>query len=429
MYFYRNPFLLVLLAFFAIVGCEKEPGLIGSEIQPPGSQPDVTILDSFQLEASYVLEDSVLSSRTIASTAGVIYQPAFGASTAGFGVHLRLPVNNVEFDPSAQVDSAFLYLVYYGDGYYGDPTQSVTLDVHELLTPIDNDSSYYTETILDFDPTVIGSFSGKPNPSDTSMTIDGAAAPAHVRIPIDLAWAQKIFDASGEPELEDNEQFLEFIRGIYVRGTSGQALLYFDLLNTFSNLVIHYTVNDTVPSTFSLQLNNECQRVNTFQHDYSGTLIDPNNPPASASEAYTHGMGGVRSTFFIPELDSMMGADLAINSAELLLHVSPNFVSPYPMPSQLFLVVLDSANNNVNLIDQLESSTLIGGTLNETERYYRFNIPRHISAVINNQIENRRLALLPSGRAIFGNSVVLAGGAFPDPEYRPSLKLVVTQPK
>jgi hypothetical protein len=261
------------------------------------------------------------------------------------------------------------------------------------------------------------------------MTIDGAVAPAHIRIPINLNWAQKIFDASGQTELENNENFLEFIKGIYVKGTAGQALIYFDLLNSFSNLVIHYTVNDTVASTFSLQLNNECQRVNVFEHDYSGTLIQPESAPESAVEVYSQGLGGVRSTFLIPGLDSLRGSDIAINSAELILRVSPNFVSPYPLPEQLFLVVLDSLNDNVNIIDQLESSSLIGGGYNATDRQYRFNIPRHVSAVINNEIENRRLAVLPSGRAIFGNSVVLAGGAFPDPAYRPSLKLVITQPK
>jgi len=426
---FKTPLFRIFSLLVFAYACEKEPGLIGSDIQPPGAQPEVTILDSFRVDASYLPEDSVLSSRTIASTAGVVYQPAFGWTYGAFGAHLRLPVNNVEFDPSAQVDSAFLYLVYYGDGYYGDATQPVDLTVHELETAIDGDSAYFTSTALDYSSESIGVFSGKPNPSDTSMTIDGAVAPAHIRIPINLNWAQKIFDASGQTELENNENFLEFIKGIYVKGTAGQALIYFDLLNSFSNLVIHYTVNDTVASTFSLQLNNECQRVNVFEHDYSGTLIQPESAPESAVEVYSQGLGGVRSTFLIPGLDSLRGSDIAINSAELILRVSPNFVSPYPLPEQLFLVVLDSLNDNVNIIDQLESSSLIGGGYNATDRQYRFNIPRHVSAVINNEIENRRLAVLPSGRAIFGNSVVLAGGAFPDPAYRPSLKLVITQPK
>lgn len=62
----RNKTLFVLLGLVAIfTACEKDAGLIGSDIQPPGSQPGVFSIDTFDIRASYALDDSIPGSKTI----------------------------------------------------------------------------------------------------------------------------------------------------------------------------------------------------------------------------------------------------------------------------------------------------------------------------------------------------------------------------
>jgi len=426
----RNTTLLILLGLLAIfTGCEKDSGLIGSDIQPPGSQPGVLSTDTFDIRASYTLDDSIPGSRTISSVVGEFTDPTFGYSRAEFATQLRLPANNVEFDPSATIDSAFLYLVYYRDGFYGSDGTPVNLEVRELLEYIDPDSTYNTTETFDFGTDILGQVSVTPNPDDTTMSINGAPAPAHVKIPISTNFVQRIFDASGSQDLASNDDFLEFINGIYLTSNGGSSLLYFDLISEFSNLTIYYTTTATDTNRFELLLNNECQRVNHYVHDYSGTMIDLDNPGYDIQESYCRAMGGIKMTFDIPGLDSLRGRDLGINNAELTVHVSPNFSPIYDVPESMFIVLLDSAGNNLGLIDQTEPSGFIGGDYDEDNNLYRFNIPRHIHRVLNEDEENLTFALVANIRSISGNGVVLAGGSFPDPAYRMKLRITYTQPE
>lgn len=253
----RNTTLLILLGLLAIfTGCEKDSGLIGSDIQPPGSQPGVLSTDTFDIRASYTLDDSIPGSRTISSVVGEFTDPTFGYSRAEFATQLRLPANNVEFDPSATVDSAFLYLVYYRDGFYGSDGTPVNLEVRELLEFIDPDSTYNTTETFDFGTDILGQVSVTPNPDDTTMSINGAPAPAHVKIPISTNFVQRIFDASGSQDLASNDDFLQFINGIYLTSNGGSSLLYFDLISEFSNLTIYYTTTATDTNRFELLFNN-----------------------------------------------------------------------------------------------------------------------------------------------------------------------------
>lgn len=169
--------------------------------------------------------------------------------------------------------------------------------------------------------------------------------------------------------------------------------------------------------------------MNHYVHDYSGTMIDLDNPGYDIQESYCRAMGGIKMTFDIPGLDSLRGRDLGINNAELTVHVSPNFSPIYDVPESMFIVLLDSAGNNLGLIDQTEPSGFIGGDYDEDNNLYRFNIPRHIHRVLNEDEENLTFALVANIRSISGNGVVLAGGSFPDPAYRMKLRITYTQPE
>lgn len=419
---------LIAISSLFLFSCEKDLGLIGSDIQPPGEKHDVIVVDTFPVTAYIRLEDSTRTDRTFSSLAGLMRDPAFGTSKSTFFVQLRLPANNIEFGTNPVVDSVYLYLTYRAEGIYGANDRPITLQVYEMDESLYLDSTYYSRTYTRSKPELLGSLTFEPNLED-SVLVDGEPAPSLIRIPIAYSFAERLFAESGTDNLANNDNFLQYMKGFEVRCSEGNVILSFDMINPFTHLGIYYHTDEEDSLKFQLLINEFSQRYNYFFHSYEGTEISARPLPDTKMERlYVQGMGGVKTIVELPFLDSLIGKPMAINKAELRVKVAQDIQTPFDYPVKLILVVQDSLNRNNFLIDQLaEGSEFVGGNYDEANGEYVFNLARHVQSVLLGRFENFQLGIICANLPINPARVVLKGNGPALGDDRIRFRLIYTE--
>jgi len=428
-------FLAVLVVLFA--SCKKESD-IGIDIQPEEDIIGLYSTDTTTLLTYTVREDSIRTDETPTVVIGKYNDEIFGTSTCGVFSQFSIPNNlsNINFHSNgpAVLDSAVLMLSYKID-YYGDTTVPQKFDVYQMTQMINKDSLYYSNRPKSFYPSPVGSLTFNPKPR-TGVIVNNDTVAAHVRIPIDMNWAQQIFAQSGGTNLANNTAWLAFMNGLYISpGTTGGGLLYFNMLDSLTGLRLYY--HDTTARTFTFVVNTGTAFYSYYQHDFttalSGNVQQQLDMPGVSTWTtnYVQSNSGVKTKITFPFLDNYknLGYPIAINKAELVIEGEPGSSSDFPLNTRMFLTSIDSVGKEHLLIDMFESSTYYGGSLNTVTNQYRINIARYIQGVVSGEEENNGLYL----KEIFGTengrrSVIGSGSAGPtDTPPRMYLRLVYTR--
>ncbi len=409
---------LLVLAF----SCKKDPVEVGLGIQPEEDMIGVFYSDTTTILAYSKANDSVRTDETILSLAGSYFDPVFGTSTAGFYTQFLLSSNEADFGFSPELDSLVISLAYAG--MYGKEGEPVTLRIYEVTEKLEYDSIYYSHSTLDYDPVEVAHFTFVPNTTDSVM-IDSVMYPPHIRLNIseqNPALAEKILNGS-ELELADNENFVEFIKGLYITAEpaiSGGSIVYFNLNSTVSSLDLHYSNINYDSLTYSFELGGECARFNHFNHggylNANPLLQDQLGAPTPEAAMvfgdqtlYLQSLQGININFRLPHLEAWnRNGRVAITRAELVLPLLETS-EQYPEPAKLLLGTYDEDGALVQLVDYNEGTSYFGGTYDSTRAEYRFRITRHLQQVLNGTQENEELVLLVSSRSVQGNRAIIAG--------------------
>ncbi|MDD3875010.1 MAG: DUF4270 domain-containing protein [Bacteroidales bacterium] len=396
----------------------NEPDFIGLDVQPENDKFSVCFEENLDINAYTVREDSVRADKTIQNLLGNYNDPVFGRTSAGFYTHLRLSSNNVDFGPNPVADSIVLSLVY--KGHYG-PLRKINVKVFEILDSFYKDSTYYSNLSLNIGQQW-GSASVIPNSLD-SLYIDGELKAPQLRIKMDDALAQHFFNESGTTNLSDNNAFLGFFKGIFVTTSfvnNEGAILYFDLVNTESQLTLYYKndLNDSLKYNFVI--NEHCSRINIFEHyNYSNAnpvlqqQLNGDSLPGD-SILYVQAMAGTKIKLSFPNLNNFTENDkIVLNKAELIIPVEENDASQatYSIPEKLTLVRIKENGEIDFIIDQFEGESHFKGMYDPDKKQYSFVITRHLQNILSGNIEDYGLYILVSGSAINGSRIVLRGPA------------------
>jgi hypothetical protein len=427
-------FLAVLVVLFA--SCKKESD-IGIDIQPEEDIIGLFTTDTTTLLTYTVREDSIRTDETPTVVLGKYNDVIFGESTCGVYSQLSIPNNlgNITFQSAgfAILDSAVLMLSYKID-YYGDTLTPQKFDVYQMTDMIYKDSIYYSNQTRSCFPGAIGSLTFNPKPR-TEVIVNGDTVPAHVRIPMDLNWAQQIFNQSGGANLASQASWQAYMNGIYISpGAMGGGLLYFNMLDSLTGLRLYYHTA-TSATSFTFVVNSTTAYHSHYQHNYNTADLDIQaqltNPAAGPwTKNYVQSNAGLKTRIEFPFLDNYknLGYPIAINKAELVIEGDPGISSDFPLNTRMFLTSIDSVGKEHLLIDMFESSSYYGGSLNTTTNQYRINIARYIQGVLSGEEENNGLYL----KEIFGTengrrSVIGSGDASATNPPRMYLRLVYTR--
>lgn len=415
----RNKFLLGLIAIisFGLISCE-EPDIIGSDIQPKGDKLNMLFSDTISLVSFSLLDDSVKSDETNGNLLGSYKDPVFGTVKASFYTQIRLSSSNVKFDSLPVVDSIVLSLVY--SGYYGDITIPQNIKVYEITENFYRDSSYYSNHLLNHSSTWLASQTFIPKPKDSVM-VDGVKGKPQLRIHLDKSLGQKLLDQSGTANLENNDNFIKFFKGIYVEALSSMdkgAILYFDLIHPASKLTLYYhNTKDT--TTYSFLINENCARFNSISHlNYSDAFPHLKNQVLNKDSItgqdlfYIQGLAGIKGKIKFPYIKSVVNDGMiAINKAELIIPIydlDPDLATLEP-PARLGLVRLNENGITYFLPDFSFGDAYFGGYYDAVNKQYKFTISRHIQNLISGKEIDYGLQLVADQRQVKANRVVLRG--------------------
>ncbi len=394
-------------AVIFIFSC-TEPNLIGLEVQPPtdGILVELTSVNN-NLKLSTISEDSLRSDEASALLLGhSTNDNIFGNSWATFATQFQLPFNNVDVgnSDSLTIDSVVLALGYTGN--YGEENQNFYITIGEISESIFKDSVYYSNDVVTYS-NLLASLSNIAFNSKDSVLAGGEMRAPHLRLPLDNNLGERILDASGTAVLEDNTQFIEFFKGIYVAATSTDdgSIAYLSPTSSNSKLMIYYHSTNVDSLSLDFSLAGDAARVNLFNEKNMSQLIAGAD---TANNTYVQSMAGYKTVIEVQNLDSIKDVlkNKAVNRVNLEFELDGSDTAEYAPHKRMYLVRVDEDGKDYFLTDYIiEGEEHFGGFLENGK--YTFNITRYFHQLLTNPSFTNKLYLVSSGGAVNANRTIL----------------------
>lgn len=397
--------------------CKKESD-VGVDIQPEEDLIGLYTTDTTSIVAFTVIEDSLRTDETPTVVLGHCEDQYFGTTDCSVYSQFSIPnnLNNIDFLTSAcstgvaVLDSCVLMMAYKFD-FYGDTAiEPQTFSVYQMTERLYKDSFYYSNQNRNYYQTAIGSLTFNPKPR-TGTPAEGDTQAAHIRIPIDLNWANLVFQQSGGANLASPEAWASYMNGLYITptGSTGKSLLYFNMTDTLTGLRFYYHTSCGDTTDFTFVVNSTTPYYSRFTHDYSGAHPDlqsqvlSNDSTTQFPYCFIQSNAGLKTKIKFPNLKNWydnLGYPAAINKAELVIFGDESFASDnFPLNTRMFLTSIDSIKREHLLLDMFESNDYYGGSLNTTTNVYKINIARYVQGVLSGGEPDNGLYL----KEIFGS--------------------------
>lgn len=415
----RATWFSVLFLALIFAACKKPKEVIGDNLVSDAERLGLEITDTLTLKFSTKLEDSLRTDGISTLQVGTYNDGETGLYNVSPSFHLRLSSSAVNFGNvnNIVVDSVRLLLAYNTANILGDSTYNLQLSVKELETDIFPDTAYYTNTqITTLQEELLEdgqNISFKPL-TNTIYNGDSLGTPVLV-LNLKKSFGEKIIAKSGQVELSDNENFVQFIKGLNVKAMAtpnlGEGFVFgINQTGIFTSAFIYY--RDTIlqdTSSFELLINTNSATLGTVDFDLTGSAAgmyianpDPNSPKAWVKS------GGVLKTLLeIPNLKSLNTIPgLVINQAQLELPLElmgEGIETPHP---QMFLSVFNKDSSVIIVPDLLEGESFFGGTLQGDK--YVFRITQYLQEVLKGNLPNMGIQIVARNSGITSNRTVLS---------------------
>ncbi len=396
----------IAISAFFVASCD-DPDDIGLNLQEQDDILNAKLVDTLTIETETVLLNDINTSTVTVLLTGAYDDPYVGDISANTYFQVLLSSENPDFGSNPMCDSIKLFLDYNGY-YYGDTSETQTLEVYKLTEEIQDDSSYTINSTLNVDPTAIGStypgFSVSPTISDSI-----------VEISLNATYGDEIIAAGNTT----NDLFVQSIFGLSVRPTSGDfngAVVGF-FAGGDSKVVLYYH-NDTDTSTFDLSISSSSMRFNNIVADRSSTSLSSLSSEGDAlSTATTSNQGflqagtGLATKIFLPNLQQFRDSvgTVAINRAEIVIYPVDGSVTGEHNEPPLFLTMYKTDNTNLILEDANGDAEVIPNDFHtvygsgiqefnydEDENVYKLRLTQYIQDLILENETNGGMLLVPT---------------------------------
>ena len=337
---------------------------------------------------------------------GSVEDTIFGKSTASIVTQFN---TTTAYVPAANTEIDSLFLALYVTDFIGDEDQDLTLSVFEFNERIFYDSIYYSDYDMEglYDPVPL-----------VQKTITPEAGTAYELLIEDQDFIDKFLAIQTDTNyFYYDSVFKDYFNGFYITAepsSAGGTMARIQLNNALSRLTIKYAndstdVDSTVERDFyyaHFGINEfSSQKINVFEHDYTGTRLEEivNDESVSTPYCYVQGMSGVNTRFSFANLTEWMDQNpIIINNASLVFDVVPEEESGIlddDLPGRMmFGTILEDESYEpiydysvITYNDQSRLASEFGGFLkgesaglfSDTAYTYRFKMSLHFQAMLD----------------------------------------------
>jgi hypothetical protein len=446
---------IAMLLVLAFTSCDSDFNTIGGSLI--GGQ-----FDSIPLYKAGVITYSnkigpVQTNGLPSNLLGVYNEPVYGQQVASVLTQLSLSSNNPQFGTDPVVDSVVFTLPYYStgvetgedgnpvyklDSIYGELPYKLTVSRSNFFLnnfdPEDDfitaqkyysdqgplfesnlvgDPLYTNENFIPSKEEVVYSEFNEQNELDTVRVTPRLRA----NLPIQF-FQENIIDKQGSSELSNNNNFNNFIRGLYFKAepvNDNGNMLLLNFASAEAGITIYYSSevevdSETVMEPRTYKLNFGPNTLNTFSQEIPEGItseIAETNAQTGAKNLFLKGGEGALSVISLfedeAELAELRANNWLINEANLIFSVDqdrvqggssePERIYLYNLKTneQLFDYLIDPSLNAQN---PLTSVTTHSGRLERNESgdgvSYKLRITEHVKNVLNKDSTNVRLGLV-----------------------------------
>lgn len=398
---------LILALLVYVSSCEITDRELGEDLLPPEDSVFLFHDTVFNIHSYVVTGEPFQSSELVTDVTRVLLAGELYDTISGYsrGAAITQFSTNPSFrsGPNLEIDSVVLSL--YIRDYVGDMGQEITFQVHEFTERIYRDSVYYSdyETEGKFDPVPLAELSVLP---ENTSTLDFLIT--------DQDFRDKFLALEDTTIVYNDSIFKDFFKGLYLTAKPSSepgVMARMGLSNSATHLSVKYASDSTdVDTTAGKDFRwidfpiDELftQKINVFEHDYSGTYLSGilDKDSVSVPYCYVQGIGGVNTRFSFAALEEWMEkTPVAINSASLRFEVVPEEESGIlydDLPQRLMVGTILEDGNYEPVYDYWvllanQASSRFGGFKKadsdglffDTVYHYQFQVGLHYQALID----------------------------------------------
>lgn len=395
----RSLFLATVLFYIQMLflsSCSKNTDL-GGELIFSEDLTKLHVTDTFTVSSRTLKQDSVavfgtnnqlfaLYSYSPELLLGRYYTPSFGYSSAKLNFQITPSSVNASEDGSGWlIDSTILSMVH--TGYYG-PEHTMHFIVHEINTPLQYSSTYYSNQAISLGNKV-GEGSFFVSETQDSMMIGSERQPYQLRIPLNASYAQKLLQNILSSSFKDLVPGLQIQSDTIKNQFSGSGQVHTLLpLDKYSRITV-YGKKNNVPKTLTFDVGDSCVYFSTFSNHWNGTplALSLHDTALHSNYMYVQSMQGAYGEIQFPNLKDLLNQGKAIAKAEIEFIAEPSLSNYFPH-AQLILAQKNTSGQLQNITDILEGASYYGGAYQALTGSYTFTVTRYIQEQINAMVKD-----------------------------------------
>ncbi|MFC2151513.1 DUF4270 family protein [Bacteroidota bacterium] len=386
------PIFILAITF----SCEVDPSSLGSNLLPDkiGYRYDTTIT----FKGNVFEEEPIATTDFARYSLGIISDGNFGTFKGEY-LGQFLPYVISDTICYFNIDSAYLFLDI--DSVYGDPFASISFNVFELSSEIDEDETYMSDIDISnyYTPAFIN---GSSSYSGDSL----------IKIPLSFSFYDRL--TSDTAFYRDKESFLSEFNGLAIIpeiSESPGGVLVTNITSTDSKIILYY--NDSLTYTYPFSTGH---RFAKYSNDFSTAVANDylsNDENENDNLLFLQGITGLSSKLTFTNIDSWFEDDssYSVINAELFIPVyqDDNFDLFFP-PYRLFMEyhITDTTFAYIRDYEDLinKRSNIFDGIYDEENNYYHFYIPKHLMNVLNRDVEDSCLYFNMLNKSFFPQRVI-----------------------
>lgn len=392
----------------------KNNARIGLEVAPQGQNIGTYMQDTFTVNVSTILLDTIATSKTGNLWIGDYTDPNFGVLSAKTYSQLILSNPSVSLPEGAVFDS-LSFILKYGDLKFGDTTKPFGLAVYQLTDTIHSSGTYYHNSAIAYNATAIGNTTFNP-----ANFVNRNQDSIHIKL--NDALGQDLFSKFGSPSLSTQANFNAYFKGILLAsdGLNGSIIGGSFTATRLSRMVLycHKAAEPGNAIRYEFPISTAAKKFTNYHNDRNNTplagLVNIKDSVSSLASTVAVIQAGARlgvkvNIPNIKRLREQLG-NVAINRAELIIR--PIAIPNTGTNQAPFLTMHQLTANNLLYPVQIDGFSITGTSYTQniaydyTSNQYSVFLTDYVQSMLYDKVSPNYIlsgAVASPGNFVLGN--------------------------